>query len=278
MELTWLQSLLYGLISGLTDILPVSGQAHKALYLNLCGEKTEPAVLSLLLHLAILAALLQVNHKYLQNLRRQVRLSHVPKRRRKRPLDVRGLMDLSFLKIALIPLVLGLLGGVKLAKWNTSLPVCAGFLVLNAAILFLPVLLRSGNKDSRSMSPLDGLMMGIGGTLGLIPGVSAFGAAASVNLLRGADRSYAVNMALLFQTALTAGLILLDLIGIFTGAAGMFTFGILLRYLVAAACAYGGVLAAVKLVRSLAEHSSFQIFAFYSVGAALFTFIFYLSM
>ena len=57
MDLNWLQSLLIGLVSGLTDILPVSAQAHKVILLKLFGHSSEPLVLRFMLHLATLAGL-----------------------------------------------------------------------------------------------------------------------------------------------------------------------------------------------------------------------------
>ena len=37
MEVGWLESLVYGFVGGLTEILPVSAQAHKALLLKFMG-------------------------------------------------------------------------------------------------------------------------------------------------------------------------------------------------------------------------------------------------
>ena len=57
MDLNWLHSLLYGFVSGLADILPVSAQAHKVLLLKFCGVKGDMDLLNLLIHLAIVGAL-----------------------------------------------------------------------------------------------------------------------------------------------------------------------------------------------------------------------------
>ena len=57
MDLNWLQSLLIGLISGLTDILPVSAQAHKAIFLKLFGLGEEPAILRFMIHVGTFAGL-----------------------------------------------------------------------------------------------------------------------------------------------------------------------------------------------------------------------------
>ena len=51
------QSLVFGLISGLSDILPVSSQAHKAMMLKIFGINAEAPLLRLFIHAGILAAL-----------------------------------------------------------------------------------------------------------------------------------------------------------------------------------------------------------------------------
>lgn len=276
MKFTWIQSLLYGLISGLTDILPVSAQAHKTIFFKLIGQSNEPGILRFMTHLAILCALFSANSSQLIRMRRHIKLSQIPKRRRKYPLDVNCLMDVSLLKTAMIPLIFGLIVSFGTSKWNNSLPVCAVFLLVNAVILFLPNILRSGNKDARSMTPLDGIAIGLGGAAGFLPGISSVGTAASVSMLRGADRTYAINMALIFQMGVTMGLMLLDIISIVSGSAGAFTLGIFLKYLVVCVGAFVGTLGAVRLVRAVVERSGFQWFACYSLGASLFAFILYL--
>ena len=57
MDLNWYQSLLYGLISGITEILPVSSQAHRILLLDIFGRSSQPELLRLMTDLGIVAAL-----------------------------------------------------------------------------------------------------------------------------------------------------------------------------------------------------------------------------
>ena len=109
MDLNWLQSIVYGLTSGLMDILPVSSQAHRLLLLKLFGADGRSDLLYLLIHLGIVAGLYINCTGHLIRMARASRLSRIPKRKRKRPLDVKSLMDLSMLKTMLIPVVLGLI-------------------------------------------------------------------------------------------------------------------------------------------------------------------------
>lgn len=278
MDLNFFQSLIYGLVAGLSDILPVSAQAHKSILLKIFGEDGEPAVLRLVVHLAVLAALYYGCRNQILRIMRQQKLAKVPKRRRKRPVDMRSIMDLRLLKTTIIPVFIGFLLHFKTASFENSLAWTAAFLVVNGVLLFLPALLPSGNKDSRSMSRVDGLMMGLGGAASVLPGISSPGASASIAMVRGADRVYAVNMALLMHIAVTVGAILFDFIALFAGGAGDFGFGILVGYLVAGLAAFAGAWLGIRLIRALTVHMGLDIFAYYCWGAALLAFILYLSV
>ncbi|MBO4938320.1 MAG: undecaprenyl-diphosphate phosphatase [Oscillospiraceae bacterium] len=278
MDLNFFQSLIYGLIAGLTDILPVSAQAHRLILLKIFGGDSESAVLRLMIHLATLGALYYCCRGQILRIMRQQRLSRIPKRRRKRPVDMRSIMDYRLLKTMLLPVLIGFVLYFKTSAIAASLMWTSVFLFVNGVLLFVPRLLPSGNKDSRSMSRLDGFSMGLGGAASALPGISSVGAAVSVAVVRGADRVYAVNMALLMHMAVTVGLIIFDLIAVFTGAAGTISFGILMGYLFAAIFAFGGVFLGIRIVRSIAVHMGFDMFAYYCWGAAFFAFILYLSV
>ena len=277
MDLNWLQSLLIGLISGLTDILPVSAQAHKAILLKLFGVSSEPIVLRFMIHAATLAGLYYCCQSQIIRISRQLRLARIPKKRRKRPLDTRTIMDFKLLRMMIVPVVFGFLLYKKTSVWNLSLNWIALFALLNAVVLFLPVLLPSGNKDSRSFSPLEGLLIGFGGALSVVPGMSAVGGTTSILLLRGGDRTFSLNMALLLHMAVTAGMIVMDIIAMWSVGVSSISFGGIVCCILAAAAAFGGVFLGVKTMRILAVNIGFNAFAFYSLGVALFSFILFLT-
>ena len=277
MDLNWLQSLLVGLFSGLTDILPVSAQAHKTIILNLLGFDSEPLLLRFMIHIGTFAGLYYCCQNQITRISRQLKLARIPKKRRKRPLDTRTLMDFKLLRMMVIPLVLGCFLYQKTSAWNHSLNWIALFSLANAVILYLPVLLPSGNKDSRSFSPAEGLLIGLGGTLSMIPGISSVGAAITILLLRGADRVFALNTVLLFQMAVTVIMALLDLISMWSMGVGIVTFGAILCCILAAVAAFAGTFCGVKIVRTLAVNIGFNTFAYYSLGIALFSFILFLT-
>ena len=277
MDLNWLQSILIGLVSGLTDILPVSAQAHKAIMLKLFGISSEPLILRFMIHLATVAGLYYCCQNHIMRITRQRRLARIPKKRRKRPLDTRTIMDFKLLRMMVIPTVLGFFLYQKTSVWNHSLSWIALFALGNAVIMYLPVLLPSGNKDSRSFSPAEGLLIGLGGVASIIPGISSMGAVTSILLLRGADRAFALNLALLLQMVVSVGMLVMDVIAMWSIGIGSVSFGAIACCILAAGAAFAGVFLGVKAMRALAVNIGFNLFAYYSLGIALFSFILFLT-
>ena len=115
--------------------------------------------------------------------------------------------------------------------------------------------------------------MGLGGALGILPGISAVGSALSVASICGVERSYGLNMALMMNMFIQVGLIVLDVLGLMSVGAGTLSFLILIRYLMTAAVAFGAALLGVKLMRLLAANNGYTLPAIYCWGVAMFTFI-----
>lgn len=277
MELNWLQALIVGLVSGIAEILPVSAEAHRALMLKLFGEASEPVLLRLLIHLTTLAALYYCCRTHIIRMTRADKLAKIPKRRRKRPLDTRSLMDLSLLKTTLIPIVLGFLLYSKTRTLGSNLVLTAAFLFVNGVILYIPQYLPGSNKDSRSLTRLEGLMMGLGAAASTLPGISCVGAGVSIGSICGMDQKYALHTSLMMNLFMTVGYIVFDIIALVTGGMGGLSFSMVLSCLLAAAAAFAGVFLGVRLLQKAADSVGYSVFGFYCWGAALFIFILYLT-
>lgn len=277
MDMNWIETILFGLFAGLADILPVSAQAHRMLLRTLFGEGAEPAVLRLLIHIATLAALYYSCQTHILRISRATKLAKIPKRRRKRPLDAVALMDFSMLKTMLIPVIFGFIFYDKISSAVSILSVLSFTLLVNGVILFVPQFLPGSNKDSQTMTPLDSLLMGLGAVASMLPGISCIGTVSSLAIVRGADKKYALNISLLLNIAMTVGLILMDIIAIL-GEGITLSFVLAVKYLLCAGAAFVGTYLGVKLMRKLASTVGFGIFAYYCWGAALFSFILFLSI
>lgn len=273
MNLNWFESFLYGLFSGLTDILPVSAPAHKTLMLKIFGRTGSMDLLELMIHLAVALALYAGCRGAIVRMNRARKLALTPKKKRKRPLDVRSMMDMRLLRTMFVPVILGLLFVRKAAGVKSNLMLLALFLFINGLILYIPQYLPGGNRDSRTMSRVEGLLMGLGGGLSAVPGISAMGALTSVGSVCGVEPGYTLELALLTNLLVNVGLAVYDLLAIFSGGIGSLSILILLRYLLCAGMAYGGATLGIRLMRRLAGSRGYGIFAFYCFGLGLFVFI-----
>lgn len=277
MNMTIMQSIFMGLLTGFTELLPVSAPAHRALVRCLAGIGGEDGVGLLICHLACLLALAQCCRADIQGLRSTRRLLRIPpKRRRHQP--VRNLvLLLGLLRVAVIPLVLGrLLTGV-FAFVGGQLQILAFTVAANGVIVLLPALMRNGNKDQRNMSRLDALMMGLGAALSAIPGFSMLGCALAVGISRGLDRKFALRFAWLLMLPGLIMELLFDVLRIVGGGVVFSPLGLLGALLGGVFC-YGGAIVAHRSMVFLSFSSNFSTFSYYCFGVGLFSFLLFLTV
>lgn len=273
MELGWIQSGLYGFVAGLAEILPISARAHELLLLKFLGIQTNLDLLNLMCHLGVIAGLYFCSQSQIVRMNRARALARVPKRRRKRPLDTKSLMDWSMLKTMLLPAIAGLLLYRYTRPLEKKSALLAVFLLLNGLILYIPQFFPSSNRDSRNLTRVEGALMGLGGTAAVLPGVSAIGASMSIGSICGVERSYGLTMAMLMDMGLMMGFAVYDVLGLFSGGLDGLTFVMVVQCLLGAGAAFGGTLLGVKALRFLAQEHGYGLFGLYSFGLALFTFV-----
>lgn len=276
MKLSFLQSLILGLVSGFAEVIPVSAQAHRLVFLKMLGINGDITVLSLMIHIAAVAALHFYSKGHIVRMMRAQRLVRVPKSRRKRPLDTEALMDFNLLKTTLIPIVLGFVLYHQFAPKLDTLVWVAALLMMNGVILYIPQFLPGSNKESGALSRVDSLFFGLGGVLGILPGISCIGTAVSVGSVRGMDLKKALNLALVMSIPVHIGLAVMDLIALLQAGAGSISFSVLILSLAAGAAAFVGIILGIRLVKKIVENVGWSVFGFYCWGAALLTFILYL--
>jgi len=274
--MNWLESILYSLVSGFAEFLPVSAQAHKSILLCLFGQDGEHPLLGLFVRIGVLAALCVSMRVQLKRLYRGHALMKIPKKRRRRTPDLQSLMDISFVRLASVPLLLGFLLYPKTSAWAGELYIVALLLILNGLVLHVPMYLPAGNKDSRSMSRLDSLLVGICSAAAVLPGVSRVGAGASIAACRGADFQQAYKWSLLLSLPALAVLLCFDVFAVIAGGLAGVGFLFVLQCIVATAFSYVGAYASITLMRSVVQRSGLSGFSYYCWGAALFAFILYL--
>lgn len=273
MDLSGFEHLIYGFLSGLTEIFPVSARAHSTILLKVLGAEKISNLPVLLIHIAVLAGIYFSSRAQLVKMTRARRLARVPKKRRKRPLDICSLMDSRFLLTMMLPVLLVDIFYGSISNIQFGLLAISLLLFVNGIFLYVPQFFPGSNKDARSLSRIEGIVMGLGGSLSVIPGLSGIGAAISIGSLYGVERSYALNMSLMMNMVYLAGMIVYDISNIIRYGIGLFSFQWLLFYLLAAVFAFAGTMLAIRLMRKLAADQGYHLFSYYCWGIALFTFI-----
>lgn len=273
MHLNWYETLIYGVISGITEILPVSSQTHRFLLLRLFGGNNEPQLLRFTTDIGVLVALYYGCQNHIIRMIRAKRLSKVPKRHRKRPLDSKSLMDLSLLRTMIIPVILVFFVYNKIKPLGSSMIFNAVFLLINGIVLYVPQFFTGGNRDSRNMSRLHGLLIGLGGAVSVFPGLSTLGIGTSVSSLCRVDKNYGLSMTLLMNIFVSAGYVVHDVMDMFATGLSNVIFGEFVLYLLAGVASFCAATLCIRVIRAIAAEAGLSVFAFYCWGIALFTFI-----
>lgn len=256
-----LKALLYGLISGITEILPVSSSGHQAVFRKVFGETEHFGIYNIFIHIGILLALLYACKPLLHRIRSSSRRSASGDRR--------------VVKDATLPFVIVSVVLMMLCSATPGLLWIALLFIINGIILYLPSRMASGNKDSRSMSLLDSVLIGAFGGLSMLPGLSRIGIMASVASARGSSRQYGVIWSLALSVPAMVILIIADIYSAITQGI-TFYFSQFAHYLFAMVGAFCGCCIAVRVLRRLIKSIDLSALSYYSWGMALLTFILYL--
>lgn len=265
-----LQSILYGFVSGLSEFMPASSRAHQLILMELFGSQLDP-VMDFLVHVAVLAALYFGARNLFEAFLRERRIAG---RRTKRQPATRD-YTYPFVRTASVTLIIAYICLTYICGQQYALMTVSVLCLVNGILLFIPDRLIQSNKTAEHMTVIDSVLTGLFGALSAFPGISRIGAANAYAISRGANRQHAFNWTLFISFPAVLLMILVDLIGIFTGALPI-TFMRVLGYILAMGFAYLGANLSISLMKFLAIKVGFSSFSYYSLGMALFTFILYL--
>lgn len=276
MNISMIESIIYGLVCGFAEFLPISSTAHRSILNCLFGVDREEPLMAMFLHIGALMALLVSSRSLLQRLQRELEIKRVARRRSRRQPDELAMLDLALVKTASIVMLLGFVFYFKAAVWNGNLPIIAIFLVINGIILHAPLYLPKGNKDARSMSRMDAVLLGISSALTVIPGFSRTGVSTSMAIARGATPQNAYKWSLLIGIPTLIAIIVMDLVGVVTAGLGELEFSFILQCIMCGCTAYIGASGGISLMKTVVRRTGIENFSYYCWGAALFAFILYM--
>ena len=269
--MTYLLSILMGIIQGVAEFRPISSSGHLALFQTFFGmENVEEKYMffTVLLHFGTFISVCVVYWRDILDMIREFFLGIAALAGKKdtgvTPPPARRMVMLII--IATLPLfVMVLLQDAVNKLFSNSIMVsCA--LMATGFILFFSDRLAKGHKTVRNATLVDALIVGCGQALAVIPGLSRSGTTISVGMLRGFDRSFAVRFSFLMSLPAILGANILEIkdavdAGINMEELPMYIVGVV----VAAVVGYF----AIRLVKSLSDKGKFGKFAYYCWAVGL---------
>jgi undecaprenyl-diphosphatase len=251
-----LQAVVLGVVEGVTEFLPISSTGHLLITEHLMGLPTEGRAGDGLIGFtaviqvgAILAAVVYFFRDILSLLAGFAGgLTSAEKRQGS---EWRFALAVA---VGCIPIgVVGLALKDVIKDLDKSLITVAVGLIVFSAVLVIAERQAGQDREERSLTVLDGLLIGLAQCIALVPGVSRSGATISAGLLRGLDRVAATRLSFLLgiPALLAAGAYeLKDATTSGPGAPG--TAATLIATVVAFVVAYGSI---AFLLRFVARHS-----------------------
>ncbi|HEY9333039.1 MAG TPA: undecaprenyl-diphosphate phosphatase [Kribbella sp.] len=252
-------SIILGIVEGLTEFLPVSSTGHLTIVAKMLGLKIDDPSITGFTAVIQIGAIAAVVLYFLQDIRR-IAVAWV--RGLVKP-EHRGEFDHRmgwYVIVGSTPIVIvGFLARDIISGPLRSLWWVAAALIGWAVVMVAAERLGSKSRPLTRITMVDAIVMGVVQCLALIPGVSRSGATISAGLFRGLDRVAATRISFLLGIPALVGAGVYELKDALTGDVGAVP--LIVGTIVSFVVAYASV---AWLLRFVAKHS-ISVFAFYRV-------------
>ncbi len=283
--MTAAQSVLMGLVQGLTEFLPVSSSGHLALFKILFHVEMDNALLfDVLLHVGTLLAVLVVYWKDVFKLvvalvgiiadlffnAKAFVLSFKGEQQKYRRIVRNSYRKLLLMLIvSTIPTaIIGLMADDLVEAASEMLLIPGICLCITAALLFISDRLPERDKRPKEATMANAFIIGICQGVATLPGISRSGTTITACLGNGFERKFAVKYSFLLSIPAILGALVLELKDFEGfGAAGMQPGLCLLGMVVAAVVGY----ICIKTMLVVVRKKKFTIFAIYCLAVGLFS-------
>lgn len=274
--MSMIENILYGLVSGLTEFLPVSGRGHQTLLHHLFGVDARLSLQDLLVHIGIMLSAFVACRDNIARLRWEQSTATTVRRNKSRRMDTKSHYELRLLKSAIVPMLLATVIFRFILKAENNLSSLMWLFVVNGVVLLVAEHMHQGNRDAKTMTGFDGILIGVATATTAIPGLSGIGMTLSYSTARGTDMQKATNWVILLVIPAMLFAICGDFIYIFGNGFGSVSFIMILGSILAGICAFCGGFVGISVLRLLVTNTSVFQSSYYSFGLALLTFMLYL--
>ena len=205
--MSYLHSLLLGIVQGITEFLPVSSSGHLIVMRHICGIKEIPLLYDILLHISTLIVVIIVfRHRIgsiLLSILKWLRMSSRP--------DDKENLTLSLLIILVTGITAAI--GLVFSRIEPSLignpRIISIFFFITALILILTRFFK-GNRSYLQLGIFGAIIAGFAQGLGVLPGISRSGITISAALLCGLDREKAGEFSFLIAVPAILGALIVE--------------------------------------------------------------------
>ena len=267
----YIKSIIYGIVQGLTEFLPVSSSGHLAAFQNVFGaidEALSGVTYTLLLHVGTLAAVLLVYRKDVVELITSffslIKRLFTGKFKYSDMNDGEKLFCLLF--IALIPLLIGavLEGTVEFVSGYTF---AIGILwIINGLIFLVSEKINIKQKEFDEIKPKNALIVGLFQLFAILPGISRSGMTITGGVFNGFKRELAVKFSFILSIPAILGSVVITLVKDFESISLGENAGVIFA---GVAASFVSGLLAIKLLEYISKKNTFKAFAYYCIALGI---------
>ncbi|KKK95225.1 hypothetical protein LCGC14_2674940 [marine sediment metagenome] len=253
--MTVVQSIILGIVQGLTEFLPISSSAHLVLvprvlgWDNLLHQNPSQISFDVMLHLGSLIALLLYFRKDI--------ISLTTKRNEKNN------KLLTLLAIGSIPIALGgiFFGGFFEKIFSSAVYTAALLVLTGVTILFAEAVARL-KRDEQTLNKRDSILIGLAQAVAIAPGISRSGVTISAGLMLGLNREAAARFSFLLAIPAVFGAFIFSLKDVSLQLVNViFITGLLSSFVFS--------YAAIKFLLGYLQKGSLKVFAAYCIVVGL---------
>ena len=279
-----IQSILLGIVQGITEFLPVSSSGHLAILQNIFHIETDGGMLfDIMLHIGTLAAVFAVYYKdiwrmILETFRMigavfsNIRIFFL-NRIHKTTFHYKKIINNNYRKFVVLILVstipTGVIGilGRDLVEWAGNTLLIPGIcLLITGVLLMIADLTQDSRKMPRQVTYREGLLIGAAQGLATLPGLSRSGTTIAVCLMCGLERKFAVKYSFLLSVPAVLGAAVLEIKDVASqqidmSCVGIYAVGMIFAAIVGYVC--------IKTMLVVVKNKKFSYFSYYcfAVGA-----------
>lgn len=228
--MNFFQSIIMGIVQGVTEFLPVSSSGHLAIFKHLLNIETETGILfDILLHIGTLIAVFVVYFKDIKELIVEgcklivdlfvnaiTWIMNLTTKYEKRP--YRRVISNSNRKFVVLILlstistgVIGVLGGDIVEAASETLIVPGICLLITSVLLLIADGVQPGKKRIGSVTYTNGFVLGIFQGIATLPGVSRSGTTITACLISGFEKNLAVKYSFIMSIPAILGAAVLEI-------------------------------------------------------------------